>query len=197
MPSTLSTLTLETISDLRSALVSDGQLVLLVGINSVGDGRGGFYRWTANATDAEDTTFWNVVASNATSVGRWYRVFQRARSLPGGMVLVMNGGVKTLYCPGTVDGNGTVTVYPTMTGTAGGTAIFTEIWQTAGEAQVNMTNANDLIFGGRQNLAANLTSLTYRFARGATTVVSILGAAIPGLRDAPAGTPVIIRIDGV
>lgn len=198
---TMGTLRLETIADLKAAPVAEGQVVLLVGGMSLGDGRGGFYRWSAASTTAEEMTFLNVVLSDRSTSGRWLRIFQRARKLAHG-VLVNNGGVRTFYADGVTDANGQATVNLTEENTPGGTALFAEIWSSSGEAKSSGPTANDSIIGSRKVVANDLKTITYQFNRGATTTLAssltgILGLLVPGLRAAPPGTAVTIRIDGI
>lgn len=196
MASTTAALTLDTISDLRAAAVADGQLVLVLGVVVFGDGLGGFYRWNASSTAPEDTTYNNFIASNASTTGRWQRVFQRVRPA-GPNLLVANGSFKTVFCPSTTDSNGRCTVYLTDDGTATGNALFSQIMETSGEGTAVVTDPNAMLMGARYSISADLTTLVYQFARGGSSVVSILGTTILGMRAAAAGSPVTVRVDGM
>jgi hypothetical protein len=117
---------------------------------------------------------------------------------------VSNGGVRTFYTQGVTDANGTVTVNLTEDNAAGGVALFTEIWSTSGESSANVTTmaANDVIIGARKSVGTALKTLTYVFVRGGAStlgsnLLAIVGTLIPGLRAVPAGTPVLLRIDGI
>lgn len=196
MVTTFGMLTLDTLGDLRQQPVQDGQLVLVLGATAWGDGLGGFYRWSPSAADAEDTPYYNIVASSVTGAGRWMRVFQRVKMI-GTSVLVTNGGFKTLFAPAITDANGRVTVYLTDDGTATGTALFGNIMQTTGEGTAVQTDPNNLLSGGRYSLSADRKTLVYQFARGNSSVVSLLGVNVLGMRAAAAGATVVVRIDGM
>lgn len=190
-------LTLDTVNDLKAAPTQDAQLVLVLGVTAYGDGGGGFYRFDKTSTASNDTTYYNVVQPTAGS-GRWVRVFQRVRPIgAGGNIIVANGSFKMIYAPGTTDANGRVTVYLTDDGTATGNAIFSTIMQTAGEGTANVTDPNNMLIGARYSLSADRKTLVYQFARGNSSVISLLGATILGMRTAAPGSPVVVRIDGM
>lgn len=197
MVTTFGMLTLDTVNDLKAAPTQDAQLVLVLGVTAYGDGGGGFYRFDKTSTAANDTSYYNVVAPTAGS-GRWVRVFQRVRPIgAGGNIIVANGSFKMIYAPGTTDANGRVTVYLTDDGTATGNAIFSTIMQTAGEGAANVTDPNNMLIGARYSLSADRKTLVYQFARGNSSVISLLGATILGMRTAAPGSPVVVRIDGM
>lgn len=198
MPTTtFGMLTLDTIAQLRAAPVNEGQLVLVLGAATYGDGLGGFYRWVASNTATEEATpYFNVIKSNLVTTGRWVRTFQRVRIL-GPNVLITNGGFKTLICPSTTDANGRVTVYLTDDGTATGNALFSTIMMTSGEGTAPQTDPNNLLSGGRYSMSADMRTLVYQFARGNSSTISLLGVNILGMRAAAAGTAVAVRIDGM
>lgn len=192
----------KTIDDLRVLNPSLDAMVLLVGKSAVGDGLGGFYRWDAtDITSAEETQFMNTLVSTvAGAAGRWVRVFQRAKAYPAG-VMVMNGGVRTLYCPTVTDSSGRATVYPTVDGTATGAALFSEIWQIAGTVNAQATSVDGVIVGSG-NISTDRKTVTYTFAKNKTTTLgqtlaALLGAAIPGLQQAQASVPVYITLVGI
>lgn len=194
-------LTVNLLSDLQNAPVSNGAIMFLIGKTTLGDGLGGFYRWDDSATGALDTVYLNIVPSNLSPTGRWTRVFQRARNLAHG-VLVTTGGIRSFYAPAVIDANSQTVINLTEDNTSGGVALFTEVWQTSGESVINVTDPNDVVMGTRKTLSANKKVLTYYFARGNTTtlgatLLSILGLVIPGLRNAAAGTAVIIKVEGM
>jgi hypothetical protein len=193
---TLGMVRINLISDLQTTRVTHNQVVLVVGKTTMGDGLGGFYRWDANSTAAVESVFMNVVASSVTTKGRWLRIFQRARSLAQG-VLVNNGGVKTLYATGTTDANGRITINLTEENTAAGTALFTDVWLTTGEATNGAATPNDVATGSRVSLSTDKKVLVYQFSRGNSSVVSLLGVNVLGMRAVASGTPVAVRIDGV
>lgn len=196
MATSVGTLTLDTINDLREAYTAEGQLVLVLGVATYGDGLGGFYRWVGSSNAVEDTAFYNVIASNVTTPGRWIRVFQRVRQI-GGNTLVSNGSFKMLFAPGVADSNGRVTVYLTDDGTATGNALFTTIMQTTGEGTAAVSDPNNVLIGARYSMSSDLKTLVYQFARGNSTVLSVLGTNVIGMRSAATGAPVSVRIEGV
>lgn len=201
--STQAQLVLDTVTALRAARTSAGQIVLVVGATTLADGLGGFYRFDPASTAVDDTTTWNVVrptaiASNAP--GRWVRVFQKRRQLASGAHLLTHAGAKTLYVSGTTDSNGEVVVSLTDDD---GTALFAEVWMTVAEARPSsLPDASEVVTGTRKALSVDRKQLTYRFARGNATTLGnglgqLLGAIVRGQRDAPAGVPVTIRVDGM
>lgn len=198
---TLGMLRLNLLADLQNAPVTSNQVVLVTGKMAMTDGLGGFYRWDPTSTADADMGFMNVIPSNVSSTGRWLRIFQRARNLAQG-VLVTTGGVRTLYALGVTDSNGRFTVNLTEENTTTGTALFTEVWQTAGESTGTASTPNDVVLGSRYSLSSDRKILAYQFSRGGmttlgSTLLNIAGAIIPGLRSVPAGTPVAVRVDGI
>lgn len=196
MVTTFGQLTLDTLADLAALPTQDGQIVLVLGAAAYGDGLGGFYRFDKSSTAAADA--YNNIVLPTTGSGRWIRVFQRVRKLGStSNILVSNGSFKMIYAPASTDANGRVTVYLTDDGTATGNAIFTTIMQTAGEGTANVTNPNDTLIGARYSLSADRKTLTYQFARGNSSVLSILGVTVLGMRAAASGSPVVVRVDGM
>lgn len=199
MPTTFGMLTLDTISQLRTAQVSDGQLVLVLGAATYGDGLGGFYRWVAGSSATEDANpYFNVITSSVAGAnGRWIRTFQRVRILGGGNILVTNGGFKTLFCSGVTDANGRIALNLTEDGTATGTPLFATIMMTSGEGIAVQTDPNNVLIGGRYAITSDMRTLTYQFARGNSSTLSLLGITVLGMRAAATGTAVAVRIDGM
>lgn len=197
MATTFGMLTLETIAQLRDAPINEGQVVLVLGAVTYGDGLGGFYRWVATNTSSEEATpYFNVIKSDLGATGRWVRTFQRVR-IVGPNILVINGGFKTVFAPATTDANGRVTVYLTDDGTAAGVGLFSTVMMTTGEGTTPQIDANNIIFGGRYSMSADMRTLTYQFARGNSATVSLLGVNILGMRAAATGTNVVVRVDGM
>jgi hypothetical protein len=197
MPSTTAILTLDTLTALRAAPVAEGQLVLVLGVSSYGDGLGGFYRWVSTASAPEDTIYNNIVISSISpDSGRWMRVFQRVRTV-GPNTLISNGSFKTLFCPASTDLNGRVTIYLTDDGTATGNALFSTVMQTSGEGTAPVTDPNNMLIGSRYSMSADLKTLVYQFARGNSATLSALGANILGMRAAAISSSVSVRVDGV
>lgn len=196
MASSYSPVEVDLIANLKALPIADGTVVLLVGATSLTDGLGGFYRYSMSSTAAEDTRFWNVVASTVSATGRWIRIFQRVRTVGSGY-LVTNGGFKEFFMPTTLDANGRATVYLTDDGTATGNPIFSEVWTTQGDGAAAGSTANDSVIGSKRSLSADLKTLVYQFSRGSSVTVTLLGVLVPGLTAAPAGTAVVVRVSGV
>ena len=197
MPTTLGILTVGSMTELKSAPTSADTTVLLLGKSTASDGFSGFYRWDPDSSATEDLTFMNAITSSLSSTGRWVRIFQRARTLPHG-VLVYNGGVKSFYPLNAVtDANGEVVLNLTENNTTTGVPLFSAIWSVSMEGVTATASANDVVVGSRKALSSDSRVLTLRFVRGASTLVSVLGVALPGLRVAPAGISIGARIDGI
>lgn len=198
-----STLRLDSLSELRAQKVAPGTVVLLAGKSSPGDGYAALYRWDESSTRSDDSsTLMNSIASTrpGLTTGRWLRLVQRIGTYPHGS-MEFRGPIKTFYAAGVLDANGEVTINLTENDTSTGVAFFTAIWSDIGSARVNAATANDIIVGSCKAVAPDLKTMTYRFARGGSTtlggtLLSILGLVIPGLRAAPAGTPVTITVTG-
>lgn len=198
MPTSTGLIAIDLISGLKATPVSAmPTIALVIGGAALGDGLGGFYRWTVDDTSTEDTRFFNVVASSTSSTGRWIRVFQRVRAVAGGY-LVTNGGFKQFFMPTTLNSSGQATIYLTLDGTATGTPIFTEVWTTQGDGAAAGSTANDSVIGTRKSLSIDLKTLTYQFVRGSsTTLTGLLGLVVPGLTSAPSGTAVVVAVSGI
>ena len=193
------TVTVDVLSSLRNeALPASGttKIVFLIGKTTMGDNLGGFYRWDASATDADDTQFMNYLTSNLSSTGRWVRVFQKARLTTGGATLVNSGGVRTLFIAATTNSSGEITVNMTEEGTSTGTAIFTEIWSITATANINATGPADAVQSYRKSLAGNLKTATYGFYK-ANAVTITLGLLLVPVASIGAGTSIFVRVEGV
>lgn len=193
-------ITINTIADLKLQSPSTDAVVLVMGQTTKADGRGGFYQWDSVDTTTEDTKYYNVVKVTSITTGRWKRVNVRMLELPHGN-LVFNGGMKTFYTSGTLDANGRVTINLTYENTAGGTAIFSEIWFNTCQAKPVGATDNDLINGQPETQAANLKTCTYSFGRGNTVTLNLgivtAGLNLLGLRSAATGTQVLIKVEGI
>jgi hypothetical protein len=193
-------LEVDTIAQLKQLPTADGAVVLCVGYQSIGDGRGGFFRFDASSTANEDMTFLNTVASSVTGTGRWLRIFQRV--LPTGQGLITNlGGFKEQYIVLPTDSNGRVTCYLTSDGTAAGTATFSNILWMDGASLTAAPSPNDAIVGTQYSLSSDKKELVYQFSRGnsqtlGASLTAILGLVIPGLRAAPQGMQVAVKVSG-
>lgn len=193
----------ELVTDLKNVPVPsspDVKVVFLIGKASLGDNRGGFYRWDPAATGSDDAQFMNVIGSNMTGTGRWVRIFQRAIAYTQGY-LVNAGGIKTFWAPGTTDSTGKVTIYITDDNTATGNALFTEVWQINPQRNPASTSTSAPIIGDAV-LSSDLKTLTVTFSKSASTTLAgtllgIAGSVIPGLTAAPSGLAVQIKVEGV
>lgn len=183
------------LADLVAAPVTAGATAFFAGRTVIGDGQGGLYRWDASSTATEDTKFLNVVASSVSSAGRWIRVFQRARVLPHG-ILVMNGGVKTFFASGVTAADGTVSLSLTMDNTAGGEAIFTEIWSNTSIARTVSTTPGGAVQSFLVEEAANLKSTKHGFCK-ANVLTLALGLLYNPFIMVGAGVNVRTRVEGV
>lgn len=192
------------LSDLKETPLDINSTYFLIGRDTMGDGKGGFYYYDPTSAEAEDNTYMNIIMSNVTSTGRLKRVFSRAIQLPQG-VLIITGGVKTLYSTAsfTTNASGEATINLTMDNTANGTAIFNEIWwNKARSVAGNITSANDIVVSDVKSVSGNLKQTTHYFARGnyvtlGSTLLSILGLIIPGLRPALTNNPVAFKVEGI
>lgn len=177
--------------------ITPNQQVLLIGRDSVGDGKGGFYRWdSTDTTSAQDDTYLNVVTSSVNgATGRWVRVFQRARNTTGG-VLVNIGGVKTYFTSGTTDSSGNITINLTEENTSGGTALFTNIMSIQANPQTNANGPSDAVQSYRKSLSTNLKTTTFGFYK-ANALTITLGLLYSPFASVGAGVPVQFRVEGV
>lgn len=183
-----------TLADLKALQPATNQIVLMVGKTLVGDNLGGFYRWDSSASGSDDT-YVNIVVSNVASNGRWVRVFQKARSVGGG-ILVNNGGIKTFYISGTTGSNGKITLNLTDDNTATGNALFSEIWSILPNPQTNAAGPADAVQSYRESMAANLKTTTYGFYK-ANAVTITLGLFLTPVASIGAGTVSQFRLDGI
>lgn len=182
-----------TLADLQAATVNDGDIVFLLCKSTSSDGLGGFYRWDASSTVAADTTFMNTVVSNQSATGRWVRVFQRAATLPQG-VLVNMGGVKTLFATAICNSSGQATVNLTMDNTTTGVPIFNTILSNTSkciQAQANPTAAIDTY------VVSQSTTSTTHGAYKPNAVSLTVGLLYNPYSAVAAGTPLSFRVDGM
>jgi len=87
--------------------------------------------------------------------------------------------------------SGQATLYPTSDGTAGGTALFTNIYSIQATAVRNTTTATQFEFASVNNISADKKTLVINVGNGTTVVLG--GASIV---DAPDGTSVYVTIIG-
>jgi hypothetical protein len=186
-----------TIADLKAKPVTNADIVVLVqGKATATDGNGAFYKWMALSTDAEDMTFLNVVTSTLTGTGRWVRLNVKNIQLPQG-VLSMNNGVKTLYVSGATSSSSTTTTYLTYDGTPTGTPIFSSIFYNAAQATVNVVNLVDAVSSCVKSVSTDKKVTVHQFWKGNNTVISLLGTLAQSFANAPTGTPVQIKVEGI
>ncbi len=166
----------------------------MTGNLTVSDNQGGFYRWDTTSSGSEDQ-FLNVVISNISASGRWVRVFQRARQTAGGAILSNTGGIRCMFITAVTDSTGSITLPLTEEGTAGGTALFSEIWSITPSPDTNATGPADAVQSYRKALAANMKTVTYGFYK-ANAVTITLGLLLTPVASIGAGTSVSFRIEG-
>lgn len=184
------------LSDLRITPVMPNKIVMLVGRTAIGDNLGGFYRFDTAATGSDEMTYLNTINSSLTTKGRWVRVFQRARTITGGGIMVNNGGVKNFYISGTTNASGDVVLNLTDDNTATGNALFSEIWSITAISTTDANGPATAVQSYRKSLPAGLKTLTYGFYR-ANAITITLGGVIPPVASVGAGTIVQFRIDGI
>jgi len=189
-------ISINTLADLKATGGDIENIVITLGKNTKGDNLGALYYWDANSTETEDVNFNNIVSVTNIVTGRWKKVFTRMMQLPHG-ILVINAGKKEFYYTGVVNSSGECLVNLTIDNTTNGTSIFSEVWFDDSKAEVNASTANDAVTSYRKSLSANLKQLTHGFVRGSSSVVSILGATVIGLRAALVNTPVRFKVEGI
>lgn len=194
MTITRSPIQVPTTADLKLQPVDSDVLVLTVCDSVVGDDRGGLYRWDPTSTAAEDLTFLNVVASSVSATGRWLRFAQRVRQLPHG-VLTNLWGVKTFIGSGVISASSECVFNLTMDNTAGGEAIFSEIWENRAYSKTTASAPAGAIMWYPKAVAANLKSATHGFYK-ANVVTMALGLLYSPFMAADAGSAVGITVTG-
>ena len=182
-----------TLTDLKAVAVGSISTVFMLGRVTSGDGLGGFYDWNETSTDAEDTQFLNTVVSNNSATGRWIRVYQKAKTVPQG-ILVSNGGVKTLYVSTVTDSNGKAKINLTTDNTPTGPSIFTEIWENRSYSKLTATGPGDAVQS--YLVAADLKTTTHGYYK-ANAITITLGLVVPPLASTGAGIAVGFKIEGI
>lgn len=185
----------ELMADLVAAPVSPGATAFFAGRAVVGDGLGGLYRWDAASTATVDTRFLNVIQSSTTATGRWVRVFQRARSLPHG-ILVMNGGVKTFFASGVTAADGSAALNLTMDNTPTGEAIFSDIWSNTSRARTVSATPGNAVQSFLMEESANFKTTKHGFYKANIATIA-LGLLYNPFIMVAAGTQVQFRVEGV
>lgn len=180
-----------TVTDLKSQGGINNAMVYVLGGSTVGDGRGGVYRWSSSNTEQEDLTYYNVIQVTGLETGRWIRTNQNIFPYPQG-TLFRIGSLKIFTASGVTDANGEVTFNLTTENTSGGTAIFNSVFFNSGQATVNAPTPNDIVMGSVKTLSANNKVITFRFSKGALGVLGLATLAV-----ATTNTPVKILIVGI
>ena len=183
------------LSDLKVFPGDDDNIVITTGMMNIGDGKGALYYWDSASVEAEDTVAYNVVTVTGTSTGRWKKVFTRKIILPHG-TLFINNGKREFFCSTVTDANSEALINLTMDNTTNGTAIFASVLFDDSKANINVSSVNDMVSSCRKLLSANMKQLTHIFGRGNSSLVSLLGVNVLGLRGAAAGTSVTFKVEG-
>lgn len=180
-----------TVVDLKSQAAINNAMVYVLGGSTVGDGKGGVYRWNDASTESEDLTYNNVVQVTGVQTGRWIRTNQNIFPYPQG-TLFRIGSLRIFTASGVTDANGEVTFNLTTENTSNGTNIFSNIFFNSGQATVNATTPNDVVMGVVKTLSANNKTITFRFSKGALGALGLATLAV-----ATTNTPVKILIVGI
>ncbi len=191
MPNTI--IQVSTQVELKTLPPSQDMTVLLLGISEIYDNRGGLYRWDAAASGADDTAFMKTIGSNVTATGRWKRVFQNVTTLPQGVLLV-NGGIKTLFASSLTVAGGLGTVFKTLENTATGTAIFSEIWSETSQVLTSAATPMDVIQSGIKTM--DLKQSTHFFYKANPITLALSGVVNP-IVAVSAGVSVRFRVEGI
>lgn len=188
------------LAELKSQVPAPDLVIYLLGKNVASDGIGGFYRWDATATGAEDTQFMKSFPSDKSTTGRWVRVFQTTQNLPHG-VLVYTGGVKKFYASTTTVAGGTASLNLTLDNTPTGTPIFSEIWSNRSEANLDAATVTDIVTGARKTQAPDLKTTTHHFYRpnvlNLTLSLITAGLLFNPFTGVPAGVNVRFTVEGI
>lgn len=180
------------LADLKTQPVAADTPIFVTGINTLRDGKGGFYIWDAASTTAEDTVYYNTVQSSVTSTGRWVRVFQRTITLPHG-ILNINGGVKTFYATANTVSGGTAKINLTLDNTTTGPSIFNEIWFNDSQAKTPATTA---IEGVKSYIMSeDLKQTTHGFYKSQT--INVLTSLLAPVIMIGAGQTVRFKVEGI
>lgn len=190
---------INTLADLKNTPGTTENIVITLGQASKGDSLGALYYFDPDdTTTAEDAAYNTVIPLVGT--GRWKKVFTRRIALPHGN-LIMNAGKKEFFATGITNASGEVTFNLTMDGTAGGVAIFQEIWFNDSKAIVNAATANDVVTSGVKSTSADRKQTTHKFIRGKSNLLNLsivtTGLTIAAFDNAVTSTPVNIKVEGI
>lgn len=189
------------ITELKAQPGNVNNIVMTSGASSKGDGGGKIYYFdNVDNNTVEDTVYWNTVVP-INNVGRWKAVFTRMLNLPHG-ILEINAGKKSFYLEGISNSsNSTGIKYLTMDNTLTGTPIFTKLLFESCIPNVAGATKDNVITANRTLLSTDLRQISYTFSRPpADTILnlSIITTGITiGTRTAPAGTPYLIKVEGM
>lgn len=183
------------INDLKSKPVTDSTIYYLVGKTAKGDNLGATFTWNSTSTATEDLTYLNVIAHNTGGTGRFERVNIKTIQLPHG-VLTMNSGKKEFFTTNTINASSETLTYLTYENTATGTPIFTDLWSAMATPVINAATANDVITSCIKVISSDLKQITFKFAKGNTSVISLLGVNVISLTNATTGTSIKYKFEG-
>lgn len=184
-----------TVTNLKDVAVLAGKKMFLGGKTSIGDGLGGFYYWDDTATDAEDTTYLNIIPSNLISTGRWKRTFENVIVYPQG-ILVNIGGIKKFYASGTSNVNGEIALNLTKENTSTGTNIFSEIWSNISRVKSDQLTVGASVTTYTKTTATSLKTTTHACYKP-NPVTLVLGLLYNPLAAAGSGINIQFEITGI
>lgn len=176
-------------------------VIYMIGLNAVGDNRGGFFYYRPDSVATVDNM--NVLGVPNNGVGRFIRANVKNVALPHGQLSYI-GNLKVFFSTASylTDANSKASINLTLENTSGGTAIFNEIWWNSSRTLSVAATTNDIVLSQVSALSADLKNTTHLFARGSSTtlgstLLSIGGLIIPGLRNVTTGTPVQFMVMGI
>ena len=184
-----------TLAELQSYDGATDVVLIMVGATSRDDGRGGIYRFDMSSTESEDLVYLRVVKPANMTTGRWKRINSKVEVYPHG-TLVINQNVKTFYAQATTDASGEITLNLTKENTAGGTAIFSEVWFNDSRANVTATTISNAIQSYVKNTSANLKTTTHGYYK-ANALTITLGLVYSPFTSVGAGVQVQFRVEGI
>ena len=97
-----------------------------------------------------------------------------------------------MYFATVTTSGGVATFYPTTTGAAGGTPLFSQILHTSTTAWINTASAIGVADTGGKSISSDLSTITFNVTVGTTVVLGNLSIAF-----APDGTSVTCLVYGV
>lgn len=110
-----------------------------------------------------------------------------------GQAPVISGkSVKTIYCAGVTDANGSLTIYLTDNGLITGNAMFTVSPAIEITAVVNAAAGISTTYATYRPISVDLKTLIIDAAKGTTNVLGLTSSAVPA-----AGVTVKFKIEGI